>query len=164
MRAVSRQNNKNVLTQGTLRSRALLECVVLFCLGESFGMTGGRPRLPDSKDLAGAVGLEPTPSSLTVRCPTDWTTPQRVEDVLSKSLKDNRCPQNAQARLENFIPLIPWGSPLRSRSASRRPWKCSWRIPFSEGYPRRGRNGNLLRNRGSASWTCRGPRFRCHAR
>jgi hypothetical protein len=26
--------------------------------------------------LAGAVGLEPTPSSLTVRCPTNWTTPQ----------------------------------------------------------------------------------------
>jgi hypothetical protein len=27
--------------------------------------------------LAGAVGFEPTPSSLTVRCPTNWTTPQR---------------------------------------------------------------------------------------
>ena len=26
--------------------------------------------------LAGAVGLEPTPASLTVRCPTNWTTPQ----------------------------------------------------------------------------------------
>jgi hypothetical protein len=26
--------------------------------------------------LAGAGGLEPPPSSLTVRCPTDWTTPQ----------------------------------------------------------------------------------------
>jgi hypothetical protein len=26
--------------------------------------------------MAGAVGLEPTPSSLTVRCPTNWTTPQ----------------------------------------------------------------------------------------
>jgi hypothetical protein len=28
--------------------------------------------------LAGAGGLEPPPSSLTVRCPTDWTTPQLV--------------------------------------------------------------------------------------
>ena len=27
-------------------------------------------------EVAGAVGLEPTPSSLTVRCPTNWTTPQ----------------------------------------------------------------------------------------
>jgi hypothetical protein len=27
-------------------------------------------------ELAGAGGLEPPPSSLTVRCPTDWTTPQ----------------------------------------------------------------------------------------
>src|ERR1700691_1093126 len=30
--------------------------------------------------LAGAVGLEPTPSSLTVRCPTNWTTPQPCSD------------------------------------------------------------------------------------
>jgi hypothetical protein len=30
--------------------------------------------------LAGAVGLEPTPSSLTVRCPTNWTTPQPFLD------------------------------------------------------------------------------------
>jgi hypothetical protein len=28
--------------------------------------------------LAGAEGFEPSPSSLTVRCPTGWTTPQRV--------------------------------------------------------------------------------------
>jgi hypothetical protein len=30
----------------------------------------------EEDSLAGAVGLEPTPSSLTVRCPTNWTTPQ----------------------------------------------------------------------------------------
>src|SRR5260370_6646514 len=29
------------------------------------------------KKLAGAGGFEPPPSSLTVRCPTGWTTPQR---------------------------------------------------------------------------------------
>src|SRR6202011_3450030 len=28
------------------------------------------------RELAGAVGFEPTPSALTVRCPTGWTTPQ----------------------------------------------------------------------------------------
>src|SRR5580765_7695038 len=28
--------------------------------------------------LAGAEGFEPSPSSLTVRCPTSWTTPQRA--------------------------------------------------------------------------------------
>ena len=28
-------------------------------------------------ELAGAGGFEPPPSSLTVRCPTDWTTPQQ---------------------------------------------------------------------------------------
>src|ERR1700736_275837 len=28
--------------------------------------------------LAGAEGFEPSPSSLTVRCPTDWTTPQQL--------------------------------------------------------------------------------------
>src|SRR5260370_36829591 len=31
----------------------------------------------DWKKLAGAEGFEPSPSSLTVRCPTSWTTPQR---------------------------------------------------------------------------------------
>src|SRR5258708_13966219 len=30
------------------------------------------------KELAGAEGFEPSPSSLTVRCPTSWTTPQRA--------------------------------------------------------------------------------------
>src|SRR5206468_13085903 len=29
-------------------------------------------------ELAGAEGFEPSPSSLTVRCPTSWTTPQRA--------------------------------------------------------------------------------------
>ena len=28
--------------------------------------------------MAGAEGFEPSPSSLTVRCPTSWTTPQRA--------------------------------------------------------------------------------------
>src|SRR5260370_8615559 len=31
----------------------------------------------DWKKLAGAEGFEPSPSSLTVRRPTSWTTPQR---------------------------------------------------------------------------------------
>jgi hypothetical protein len=31
------------------------------------------------RKLAGAEGFEPSPSSLTVRCPTSWTTPQRRE-------------------------------------------------------------------------------------
>src|SRR5208282_1483946 len=30
-----------------------------------------------TRELAGAEGFEPSPSSLTVRCPTGWTTPQR---------------------------------------------------------------------------------------
>src|SRR5713226_1665554 len=44
----------------------------------------GRQRLAPSnrdinwKNLAGAEGFEPSPSSLTVRCPTSWTTPQRT--------------------------------------------------------------------------------------
>ena len=42
--------------------------------------------------MAGAVGLEPTPSSLTVRCPADWTTPH--SDELS-NLHDSRPNGNA---------------------------------------------------------------------
>jgi hypothetical protein len=29
--------------------------------------------------MAGAEGFEPSPSALTVRCPTGWTTPQQTE-------------------------------------------------------------------------------------
>ena len=48
---------------------------------EEFGaeMDFGKPQsanIPGGK-LAGAEGFEPSPSSLTVRCPTSWTTPQR---------------------------------------------------------------------------------------
>src|ERR1700693_5633654 len=34
------------------------------------------------ESLAGAVGFEPTPSALTVRCPTGWTTPQQFQNVI----------------------------------------------------------------------------------
>jgi hypothetical protein len=37
-------------------------------------------KIDENAILAGAVGLEPTPSSLTVRCPTNWTTPQPFLD------------------------------------------------------------------------------------
>ena len=43
--------------------------------------------------LAGAVGLEPTPSSLTVRCPTNWTTPQ--PSLNSKREYRNFCAPNS---------------------------------------------------------------------
>ncbi len=40
---------------------------------------GSNPIAPArKKKLAGAEGFEPSPSSLTVRCPTSWTTPQRA--------------------------------------------------------------------------------------
>ncbi len=41
-------------------------------------------RISDSwgEKLAGAEGFEPSPSSLTVRCPTDWTTPQQLHQRL----------------------------------------------------------------------------------
>src|SRR6266566_6023657 len=38
--------------------------------------------------LAGAEGFEPSPSSLTVRCPTSWTTPQRA--VFAPDLSQGR--------------------------------------------------------------------------
>ena len=41
-------------------------------------LENGEITLAESKELAGAEGFEPSPSSLTVRCPTSWTTPQRA--------------------------------------------------------------------------------------
>src|ERR1700687_4984167 len=35
-------------------------------------------RTPGQRKLAGAEGFGPSPSSLTVRCPTSWTTPRRT--------------------------------------------------------------------------------------
>ena len=46
-------------------------------------------------NLAGAEGFEPSPSSLTVRCPTGWTTPQRVCKNCSETEADSASPQNA---------------------------------------------------------------------
>ena len=45
------------------------------------GVIGGMPARSDLENLAGAVGFEPTPSALTVRCPTGWTTPQQIQNV-----------------------------------------------------------------------------------
>src|SRR5580704_17358187 len=56
---------------------------------DSRGMIGRNWLCTTAKSLAGAVGLEPTPSSLTVRCPTNWTTPQQFRTVLSNPLKIN---------------------------------------------------------------------------
>ena len=50
--------------------------------------------------LAGAVGLEPTPSSLTVRCPTNWTTPQPDHFILTAPR------QEPKLRLINFQPIF----------------------------------------------------------
>src|SRR2546430_13445163 len=53
--------------------------------------------------LAGAEGFEPSPSSLTVRCPTSWTTPQRA--VFAPDLSQGRSginqapPQNERRSL-----------------------------------------------------------------
>src|ERR1700720_4731181 len=96
-----------------------------------------------AKDLAGAVGLEPTPSSLTVRCPTNWTTPQQFRNVLLNPSKIINEHETRKPAAKIFISWIPWENPLRSRNASRRPWKYNFCNPFSVDYPRPGRNGNL---------------------
>ena len=45
------------------------------------GAIRGMPPRSEPEKLAGAVGFEPTPSALTVRCPTGWTTPQQIQNV-----------------------------------------------------------------------------------
>src|SRR5260370_17280843 len=42
----------------------------------SDAITAARKNLVPIKNLAGAEGFEPSPSTLTVWCPTGWTTPQ----------------------------------------------------------------------------------------
>src|SRR6266404_9681158 len=64
------------------------------------GVIGGMPARSEPENLAGAVGFEPTPSALTVRCPTGWTTPQQIQKRLIETIKDNRWPQIAQVRDE----------------------------------------------------------------
>src|SRR3981081_4208279 len=51
------------------------------------GVIGGMPAGSDPENLAGAVGFEPTPSALTVRCPTGWTTPQQIQNASFSPLK-----------------------------------------------------------------------------
>ena len=60
--------------------------------------------------LAGAVGLEPTPSSLTVRCPTNWTTPQPDQFILTAP------------RQEPKLRLINSGGFSAPQSSAGPPW------------------------------------------
>jgi hypothetical protein len=105
---------------------------------ESLECIGSAARRSAAKDLAGAVGLEPTPSSLTVRCPTNWTTPQQFRDVLLNPTKINIVRKTRKPAPKDFIPGFRWEIPPRSRSASRRPWKCNSCSPSCASYPRRG--------------------------
>src|SRR5207302_1361730 len=46
-----------------------------------FPKSGGLiQKLKTNGKLAGAEGFEPSPSTLTVWCPTGWTTPQHIEN------------------------------------------------------------------------------------
>jgi hypothetical protein len=51
--------------------------------------------------LAGAEGFEPSPSSLTVRCPTSWTTPQRLPRPRRPTPKAETAKAHEQGRLRH---------------------------------------------------------------
>src|SRR5580692_85953 len=73
---------KRTLFQGSRGSAGLQSCAGRKLLTAHFGLNsfnpcGDRRHLMVWEELAGAEGFEPSPSSLTVRCPTSWTTPQR---------------------------------------------------------------------------------------
>src|SRR5215469_3283569 len=55
--------------------------------------------------LAGAEGFEPSPSSLTVRCPTGWTTPQRQWQQLLRGTGTGRLRPKIAKNKER----ITWG-------------------------------------------------------
>src|SRR6516162_788122 len=48
--------------------------------------------------LAGAEGFEPSPSSLTVRCPTSWTTPQQSCETARGKTEAGRLRRNARRK------------------------------------------------------------------
>jgi hypothetical protein len=54
----------------------------------------------DGKELAGAEGFEPSPSTLTVWCPTGWTTPQ--QRAATASIADGNKLGSAAMRGEGF--------------------------------------------------------------
>src|SRR5215470_18712610 len=60
--------------------------------------------------LAGAGGFEPPPSSLTVRCPTGWTTPQRAAIPDSGRASGWARPREKRARLNLKIPRMRRGA------------------------------------------------------
>ena len=59
-------------------------------------------------ELAGAEGFEPSPSSLTVRCPTGWTTPQLRETLLAATTEANErsAGPSAQNTLKDSMPIV----------------------------------------------------------
>src|SRR5258706_16152851 len=77
--------------------------------------------------MAGAEGFEPSPDTLTVRCPTSWTTPQRgiagnepgrakrsslrrkaEAKYLSKIPRGRRWPNRAKGHLQRFLNQLEW--------------------------------------------------------
>jgi hypothetical protein len=68
--------------------------------------------------LAGAEGFEPSPSSLTVRCPTSWTTPQQG----SRVEKGAHCKGFAEKRSRS-IHIEYHGDVVRQEAAVRQIWK-----------------------------------------
>ena len=64
-----------------------------------------------AEELAGAVGLEPTPSSLTVRCPTNWTTPQRACNVGMNPSKIVVVSKTRKPATEKYYSVFSVGKP-----------------------------------------------------
>ena len=61
------------------------------------------------KELAGAEGFEPSPSSLTVRCPTSWTTPQRRRATARKTSQGSEAlphKRNSDQRIQNNMLVV----------------------------------------------------------
>ena len=86
-------------------------------------------------NLAGAEGFEPSPSSLTVRCPTDWTTPQQLDATLRDPGQNSPCPHEAdRPRREGATK----GAPKIARAKCRtNPMKNKMRRQDCEAHPSR---------------------------
>jgi hypothetical protein len=118
------------------------------CVNKVLGR-GGTSRSVFDEKLAGAEGFEPSPSSLTVRCPTSWTTPQQGQNAGNASRAAQQWPRECRltrAANETRRRVLLRYHDLWGQHASRRfygkhlrakyeggyGWECDWKVRESK--------------------------------
>src|SRR6202035_4079272 len=109
--ALSRRNNKNVLTEGTQEPWRHSGFVALLCLPKSCGMIGREAWTFGGEGFGWGGWTRTNTVLINSEVPYQLDHPPAVSQRPVESFKDNRCTPNAQARREDFYFVDSVGKP-----------------------------------------------------